>query len=150
MCKDVSKKRVKALLTTFRNVLKTQKQSFGIHMGFKLYNNQICTYRQVRNGFFYFYCKKKVLSDGVSTEPIDIELCPDHFLIKKILHWTKKREGGGRDFLCSISIWIISIFINQVCLKLSYSDRFKLILRNYSKFHNIFSLGDKIILNSKS
>lgn len=45
-------------------------------MGFKLYNNQICTYRQVRNGFSYFYCKRKVLSDGVSTEPLDIELCP--------------------------------------------------------------------------
>lgn len=75
-CKGVSKKRVKAPLTTFRNVLKTQKQAFGINMGFKLHNNQICTYRQVRNGFSYFYCKRKVLADGVSTEPLDIELCP--------------------------------------------------------------------------
>lgn len=75
-CKDISKRRLKAPLTTFRNVLKTQKQAFGINMGFKLHNNQICTYRQVRNGFSYFYCKRKVLADGVSTEPLDIELCP--------------------------------------------------------------------------
>lgn len=27
-------------------------------------------------GFFYFYCKRKVLADDVSTEPLDIELCP--------------------------------------------------------------------------
>lgn len=56
-------------------------------MGFKLHNNQICTYSQVRNGFSYFYCKRKVLADGVSTEPLDIELCPmkpksDHEIMK--------------------------------------------------------------------
>ena len=45
-------------------------------MGFKVRNNGVCTYRQMRNGFTYFYCKRKVLSDGVSTQPLDIELCP--------------------------------------------------------------------------
>lgn len=45
-CKGVSKKRVKASLATFGNVLKTQKQAFGINIGFKLHNNQICTYRR--------------------------------------------------------------------------------------------------------
>ena len=77
-CKGISKKRVKAPLTTFRNVLKTQKASSGVNMGFKLHvnNNKICTYRQKRNGFTYFYCKRKILSDGISTEPLDVELCP--------------------------------------------------------------------------
>ena len=45
-------------------------------MGFKLRNNSVCTYRQKRNGFTYFYCKRKVLSDGSTTEPLDLELCP--------------------------------------------------------------------------
>lgn len=30
----------------------------------------------MRNGFSYFYCKRKVLADGVSTAPLDIELSP--------------------------------------------------------------------------
>lgn len=75
-CKGISKRRLKAPLTTFRNVLKTQKTHHGVNMGFKLRNNSICTYRQVRNGFTYFYCKRKVLGDGISTEPLDLELCP--------------------------------------------------------------------------
>lgn len=45
-------------------------------MGFKLRNNSMYTYRQIRNGLTYFYCKRKVLNDGVSTEPLDFELCP--------------------------------------------------------------------------
>lgn len=75
-CKGISKKRVTAPLTTFRYVLKTQKPSSSVNMGFKLHNNKICTYRQARNGFSYFYCKRKVLSDGITTLPLDVELCP--------------------------------------------------------------------------
>lgn len=45
-------------------------------MGFKLRNSSVCTYRQVRNGLTYFYCKRKVSNDGISTEPLDLELCP--------------------------------------------------------------------------
>lgn len=75
-CKGISKKRVKCPLSTFRSVLKTQKKCSGENMGFKVRNNGVCTYRQMRNGFTYFYCKRKVLSDGVSTQPLDIELCP--------------------------------------------------------------------------
>lgn len=59
-CKGISKIRVKAPLTTFRNVIKTQKSSPSLNMGFKLHNNEIYTYRQVRNGFTYFYCKCRV------------------------------------------------------------------------------------------
>lgn len=75
-CKGISKKKIKAPLTTFRNVLKTQKSPSSLNIGFKLHNNEICTYRQVRNGFTYFYCKRRVLSDGISTGPLDVELCP--------------------------------------------------------------------------
>ena len=33
-------------------------------------------YHQKRSGFSYFYCKRRVLNDGRSTVPLDIELCP--------------------------------------------------------------------------
>jgi hypothetical protein len=29
-----------------------------------------------KNGFSYFYCKRRVLDDGVCTVPLDLELCP--------------------------------------------------------------------------
>ena len=45
-------------------------------MGFRLKNNSIFTYSQEKIGFNYFYCKRKVLRDGISTVPLDIELCP--------------------------------------------------------------------------
>ena len=37
---------------------------------------RIATYQQKRNGFSYFYCKRRDLDDGVSTVPLDLELWP--------------------------------------------------------------------------
>ena len=34
------------------------------------------TYSQEKIGFNYFYCKRKILEDGVSTEPLDITVTP--------------------------------------------------------------------------
>ena len=45
------------------------------NMGFRLKNNQTFTYSQEKIGFNYFYCKRKVLGDGLSTVPLDIDLC---------------------------------------------------------------------------
>lgn len=47
---------------------KTQKAETGTNIGFKIRNSSVCTYRQVRNGLNYFYCKRKVSNDGISTE----------------------------------------------------------------------------------
>ena len=33
---------------------------------------KMCTYVQEKNAFSYFYPKRKVLEDGVSTAPLDI------------------------------------------------------------------------------
>ena len=35
-------------------------------------DNKMCTYVQVEKAFSYFYPKRKVLEDGVSTIPLDI------------------------------------------------------------------------------
>ena len=74
--KGISKRRVKALLTTFRHVLLSQKPGSATNIGFRAYNNGIFTYEQERCGFSYLYCIRKVLENGIETLPLDLELCP--------------------------------------------------------------------------
>ena len=74
--KGVSKRTVKAPMTKFRHVLKSRKAQSGQNRGFRVRNNSIYTYTQKRRGFSYFYCKRKVLEDGIHTEPLDITLSP--------------------------------------------------------------------------
>ena len=54
------------------NVLLTKQSSGGFNKGFRVVNNSMFSYTQERNGFAYFYPKRKVLQDGVSTFPLDI------------------------------------------------------------------------------
>ncbi|CAC5426653.1 unnamed protein product [Mytilus coruscus] len=72
----ISKRRVKAPMSIFRQVLKTQRVGCGSIQGSRARKNGIYTYHQTRNGFSYFYCKRKELNDGMSTVPLDLELCP--------------------------------------------------------------------------
>ena len=74
--KGVGKRTLKAPLSKFRKALKTRVAQSGLNRGFRGRNNHIYTYTQERRGFSYFYCKRKVLSDGIHTEPLDITLCP--------------------------------------------------------------------------
>ena len=74
--KGVSKRTLKAPMTKFRKVLKTTKAQSGYNRGFRARLNTIFTYTQERRGFSYFYCKRKVLADGIQTEPLSITLCP--------------------------------------------------------------------------
>lgn len=52
----------------YLDVLLTKRSSSG----FRALNNATYTYHQVRDGFSFFYPKRKVLDDGVSTVPLDI------------------------------------------------------------------------------
>ena len=74
--KGISKRRVKAPLTTFRHVLNSQKPGSATNIGFRAHKNGIFTYEQERCGFSYLYCKRKVLENGIDTVPLDLELCP--------------------------------------------------------------------------
>ena len=56
----------------YLNVLLSKQNSCGINRGFRVVNNTMYTYTQVRDAFSYFYPKRKVLEDGVSTLPLDI------------------------------------------------------------------------------
>ena len=63
-------------MTTFRHVLRTHRSAAGSLKGHRARHNQIFSYEQTKNGFPYFYCKRKVLADGINTVPLDIEPCP--------------------------------------------------------------------------
>ena len=83
--KGLNKKAVKDAVTQegftstvqlFKKVLDTGVSGGGVNMGFRNMNNKMVTYTQHRNGLSYFYIKRKVLDDGISTEPLDITLRP--------------------------------------------------------------------------
>ena len=57
---------------TYLDVLKNKVSGSGTNKGFRLRGSSIYTYIQERCGFSYFYPKRKVMDDGVSTRPLDI------------------------------------------------------------------------------
>ena len=77
-CKGISKRHIdeERVFKLYYDVLKTGKSQSGMNTGIKLYNNQVVTYQQERSGFSYCYMKRKVLGDGIRTEPLDIVLKP--------------------------------------------------------------------------
>ena len=75
-CKGISKQNLSDPMSKFENTLNNRTIISAKNMGFRLKHNSIFTYSQEKIGFNYFYCKRKVLRDGISTVPLDIELCP--------------------------------------------------------------------------
>ena len=85
--KGISKRLVKAPMTSFRRVLKTHKVQGARNRRFRVRHNHIYTYTQERRGFSYFYCKRKVMDDGIHTEPLDstlFEKKPRHTDLKSV------------------------------------------------------------------
>lgn len=57
----------------FVDVLREKKSGSGVNKSFRMGpNNQMWTYIQERLGLSYLYVKRIVLSDGISTKPLDI------------------------------------------------------------------------------
>ena len=71
-CKGVNKKNNIINKDKYLDVLLSKRSGSGVNRGFRVLNNTMCTYVQVKNAFSYFYPKRKVLEDGVSTIPLDI------------------------------------------------------------------------------
>ena len=71
-CKGVNKKCNEINKANYLQVLLTQQNSSGVNRGFRVVNNTMYTYDQVRDAFSYFYPKRKVWADGVSTTSLDI------------------------------------------------------------------------------
>jgi len=74
--KGLNKQKIENPLATFRDVIHNQSPASGINMGFVARENTMFTYTQQRCAFSYFYCKRRVLDDGVTTVPLDLTLTP--------------------------------------------------------------------------
>ncbi len=74
--KGVSKRFIDNPMQIYKDVLSSKVPQSGLNKGFRVRNNTIYTYHQERCGFSYFYCKRKVLDDGIHTVPLQITLCP--------------------------------------------------------------------------
>ena len=75
-CKGANKRAVVDPLQTYRSVLFAQKTGEVENRGIRNVKGKIATYRQKRNSFHYFYAKRTVLNDGISTKPLCITLTP--------------------------------------------------------------------------
>ena len=56
----------------FKHVLTTKQPGGGVNMGFKTDGKTMYTYKQHRQALTYFYIKRKIQPDGVSTTTLDI------------------------------------------------------------------------------
>ena len=56
----------------FLNVLTSRRSGSGFNRGFRVHNSSMMTYVQERAALTYFYPKRKVLVDGLSTAPLDL------------------------------------------------------------------------------
>ena len=71
-CKGANKQTDDINKDKYLNVLLTKQSSAGLDKAFRVVDNSIYSYTQVRDGFAYFYPKRKVLKGGVTTLPLDI------------------------------------------------------------------------------
>lgn len=72
ICKGLSKRLNKLTKDTYYRVLQNKQSGGGINRGFRTDGRGVLTYQQQRKSLSYFYCKRKVGNDGVSTYPIDV------------------------------------------------------------------------------
>ena len=56
----------------FLSVLKTKQSITNTNKGFMMKNNKMVTYAMNKEGLSYFYCKRKVLDDGITTTYLDV------------------------------------------------------------------------------
>ena len=69
-CKGLSKTQNPLIKDSFMKVLKTHKSSGGVNKGFRTDGRVVYTYAQERRSLSFFYPKRRVQKDGVSTDPI--------------------------------------------------------------------------------
>lgn len=70
--KGLSKRQNNLKKERYLKVLNERKAGRGINEGFQVKHNKIFTYKQERAGLSYFYSKRIVLDDGVSTLPTNV------------------------------------------------------------------------------
>jgi len=71
-CKGINKRTNQITKDKYMDVLLSKKSGSSTNRGFRSMDNQVFTYFQERSGFSYFYPKRRVLEDGVSTTPLEL------------------------------------------------------------------------------
>ena len=71
-CKGVIQSQNELSTDKYENVLNAKTELYVSNTGFKVNNHTMVTYSQRKKGLTYTYIKRKTLSDGVSTSPLDI------------------------------------------------------------------------------
>ena len=71
-CKGLNKRQNAIQKEDFLNVLRTKQPGSGVNRGFRTLGTAMVTYTQEKDALSYFYPKRKVLSDGVTTQPLDV------------------------------------------------------------------------------
>ena len=70
--KGISKRENKLTKEQYMSVLQSRIPVSGTNRGFIYKNHEMLTYSQLRTGLTYFYAKRKVCNDGISTTPIEL------------------------------------------------------------------------------
>ncbi len=71
-CKGTQKKRNVLVRENFLKLLRTRDPEMITNAGFIQEDGKILTYTQTKKGLEYFYGKRKIMSDGVSSTHLDI------------------------------------------------------------------------------
>ena len=120
-CKGISKKLNNLQKEVYLNVLQTRQSQSGENRGFRVVDNKVLTYAQHRTGFSYFYPKRKVLQDSVSTVPLDVypvEITAD----VSILNMTVTRDFIDASLLIFVFFFCILFIFHKwflTCFSLS-------------------------------
>ena len=71
-CKGLNKRNNDITKEKYLDVLQSRQAGEGVNRGFRMKGAFMFTYNQVKSAFTYFYPKRKVAEDGVSTTYLDI------------------------------------------------------------------------------
>ena len=75
-CKGLNKNALDDPYALYKQVLETKVPASGVNRGIRARMNTVYTYEQERQAISYFYCKRKLLQDGINTEPLTMSLSP--------------------------------------------------------------------------
>jgi hypothetical protein len=71
-CKGIQKEANNISYKKFENVLFNKTHDMAVNQGFRYVNGCMNTYEQSKKGLSYIYNKRILLSDGISTKPLNI------------------------------------------------------------------------------
>ena len=140
-CKGVSKKSLQDPMQKFSDTLFNQHANVSTNMGFRMKDASMFTYSQEKIGFNYFYCKRKVLEDGISTIPLDITLSPWSHKIHLI---EKVQDPLSNMFPCDITFnqekfpSSEHLFLSELCKHYARQDLLEIVRKNVDPCDIVF------------